>query len=112
MRPPRHLLDRELGVWRRVFTADGAGGRSAIWQQVGTVAARVSQPTAAERTLAAQAGASLTDAVYLVPDAAVARNDELRGDGQVYRVHATVTPSANTAYLRCDCERVQPEQEV
>ncbi|MGH3673530.1 MAG: phage head closure protein, partial [Pseudonocardiaceae bacterium] len=97
-----------LAVWRRALTPDGAGGRTANWSQVGTVAARVSQPTAAERLAAGQAGAGLTNAIYLLPGADVQRNDELAGDGQVFRVHATVHPSGEV-YLRADCVEIQPE---
>lgn len=111
VRPPRHLLNRELSVWRRTLTSDGAGGRTATWGEVATVRARVSQPSAAERTVAAQAGAVHTHAIYVLPDAGVARGDELRGDGQVFEVHAVFEPSADV-YRRCDCQEIQPEAEV
>lgn len=103
-----HELPRTLAVWRAATADDGAGGRTAGWSQVGSIRARVSQPSAAERTAAMQAGASLTMAVYTVPSADVRRGDELRGDGEVYRVRATITPSER-AYLRADCERVESE---
>lgn len=111
MRPPRHLLNRALAVWRRTFTSDGAGGRSAVSTQVATVAARVSQPSAAERTVAAQSGAVMTHAIYVLPDVSVARGDELRGDGQVFEVHAVFEPSSDV-YRRCDVQEIQPEAEV
>ncbi len=111
MRPPRHLLNRSLEVWRRAFVADGSGGRSATWGQVGTVRARVSQPSAAERTVAAQSGAVHTHAIYLLPDTDGRRGDELRGDGQVFEVHAVFEPS-DTVYRRADCQEIQPEAEA
>lgn len=98
-------------MWRRTFTADGSGGRTATWAQVGTVRARVSQPSAAERTVAAQSGAVHTHAIYLLPDADVRRGDELRGEGQRFEVHAVFEPSA-TVYRRADCQEVQPEAEA
>ncbi|MGH3599810.1 MAG: phage head completion protein [Pseudonocardiaceae bacterium] len=104
-------MNRSLAVWRRSFTSDGAGGRSDVWGQVGTVAARVSQPTAAERLAAGQAGAALTHAVYVLPEVDVRRNDELRGAGLVLRVHAVVVPS-QVVYQRADCVEVQPESGV
>lgn len=112
MRPPRHLLNRELAVWRRAWTVDGSGGRAAAWTEVGTVRARVSQPSAAERSVGQQAGATLTHAVYLLPGAEVARGDELRGDGQVLEVHAVFEPSGTAVYRRADCQLIQPEAEV
>ena len=102
-----HLLNRRLEVWRPAGEGDGYGGRRTTWVQRGTAAAKVDQPAAAERLLAQQAGAAHTHSVYLLPDADVARGDQLRGDGQVLRVLATYSPSS-PVYLKADCELVQP----
>jgi SPP1 family predicted phage head-tail adaptor len=101
-------LNRTLAVWRPDPVGDGAGGQTVTFVQVGTVRARVSQATAAERVVAAQAGAAHTQPVYLPPAADVARGDELRGDGDVFRVKATVMPS-EPVYLRADVELIQHE---
>ncbi|HEX6685759.1 MAG TPA: head-tail adaptor protein [Candidatus Limnocylindrales bacterium] len=103
-----HELNRSLQVWRPDLTDDGAGGQSVAYAQAGTVRARVSQPTAAEQVEAAQAGATHTQPVYLLPDADVRRGDELRGDGDVFRVKATIVPS-EPVYLRADVELIQHE---
>ncbi|MEV2236696.1 phage head closure protein [Micromonospora sp. NPDC049891] len=103
-----HELPRTFAVWRTTTAPDGAGGQTSTRAQVGSVRARVSQPTAAERVAAMQAGALLTLAVYMQPAADVRRGDELRGDGEVYRVKATVVPS-EPAYLRADCDLVDVE---
>lgn len=103
-----HELPRELAVWRKTRGPDGAGGQTTTLAQVGTVRAKISQPTAAERVAAMQAGAALTMPVHLLPDADVHRGDELRGGGEVYRVEATVIPS-EPVYLRADCERIESE---
>jgi len=105
-----HELNRTLAVWRPVTDDDGAGGQTVTMTDIGDVRARVSQPSAAERVAAMQAGAELLMPVYLAPDADVSRGDELRGDGEVYRVKATVRPS-EVEYLRADCELVQVEPE-
>lgn len=101
-------LNRELAVWRRTFASDGSGGRTSVWGQLGTVRARVSQPSAVERIVAAQAGAALITPIYLLPEADVARGDELRGDGQVFEVQAVFHPS-EPVYRRADCEQREAE---
>lgn len=104
-----HELPRTLAVWRATTVDDGAGGQTPTRAQVTTVRARVSQPTAAERTAADQAGARLDAVMHMAPDAGVRRGDELRGDGDTYRVTATVAPS-EPVYLRAECERIQSEE--
>lgn len=106
-----HELNRELAVWRPFLDPDGAGGQVVTMLQVGEVRGRVSQPSAAEQLVAAQAGAVHTYAVYLKPDAEVFRGDELRDAGQVFRVKATYRPS-EAVYLRADCELDEPEPEA
>ncbi|ROO51459.1 SPP1 family predicted phage head-tail adaptor [Micromonospora sp. Llam0] len=103
-----HDLPRQLTVWRPQLVDDGAGGQTVTHVQVGAVWARVPQPSTAERVAAAQAGAAHTTPLYLRPDADVARGDELRGGGEVWRVTSTVVPS-EPAYLRADCKWVQSE---
>jgi hypothetical protein len=104
-----HWLNRALEVWRPATVPDGAGGQTLTHvRQPADVAAKVDQPTAAERMLAAQAGATLTHPVYLLPGVDVRRGDELRGDGQTLRVLATSSPST-PRYLKADCELIQVE---
>lgn len=104
-----HLLHTRRSVFREVVSDDGAGGRVTSWVHVGDVACRVSQPSAAERVLALQAGAEAAVPVYLAPTADVRRGDELRDEaGNTLRVLATVIPS-RPVYLRADCQLVQPK---
>lgn len=101
-------LTRTLEVWRPATASDGMGGQAVTLQLLGTVRAKVDQPAAADRLLAQQSGSAHTHTVYLLPDADVARGDELRGDGQVLKVHATAAPS-RPDYLRADCALTQTE---
>jgi SPP1 family predicted phage head-tail adaptor len=103
-------LNRTLEVWRPVTTPDGAGGQATVLTQVGTVRAKVDQPSAADRMLAQQSGSRHTHTVYLLPAADVARGDELRGAGQRLAVHHVFSPSAPN-YRRADCELTQSEGE-
>jgi SPP1 family predicted phage head-tail adaptor len=106
--PIDHLLNRTLEVWRPATgPGDGLGGRRITYVDTGrTVKAKVDQPSDAERILAQQAGSEHTHSIYLLPDADVTRGDELRGDGQTFRVKATVQPSS-PAYLKAPCELIQ-----
>ncbi|GGV86725.1 hypothetical protein GCM10010294_67700 [Streptomyces griseoloalbus] len=103
-----HLLNRTLQVWRIVATDDGAGGQDTTLVRQADAAAKVDQPSAAERTLAAQAGSEHTHNVYLQPTADVRRGDELRGDGQTFRVLSVVQPSA-PIYSKAECQLIQKE---
>ncbi|MEU7314351.1 head-tail adaptor protein [Streptomyces sp. NPDC007083] len=101
------LLNRSLAVWRYTRTPDGMGGWEETWAQVATLRARLSQPSATERTLADQSGARLTHVVYLADDADVRRGGELRLGTQTFAVLATYEPSEPGTYLRAECEAVQ-----
>lgn len=101
-------LNRRLGHWRQDTVQDGSGGQVTEWVSLGTVRARVSQPTAAERVAAQQAGATHTQPVYVQPRADVRRGDELRGPEGSWRVTAVFRPS-EPVYLRADCELTQGE---
>lgn len=103
-----HLLNRSLEVWRPQTADDGSGGQTITLTQVGEVRAMVSQPSVQERLVVAQSGAAHSHNVYALPDADVSRGDELRGDGQVFRVIAEVEPS-RPVYLKAFCELIQTE---
>ncbi|MEU9972345.1 phage head closure protein [Streptomyces sp. NPDC051014] len=105
-----HLLNRTLEVWRPApGNGDGLGGRRTTYVNTGrSVQAKVDQPSDADRILAQQAGSEHTHTVYLLPGSDVTRGDQLRGDGQVLRVTAAVTPSS-PVYLKAPCTLVQSE---
>ncbi|MCZ7414312.1 phage head closure protein [Streptomyces sp. WMMC897] len=106
-----HLLNRSLQVWRPTTTPDGAGGQvTTLVQLPDPVAAKVDQPTDTERMVAAQARSDHDHSIYLLPTADVRRGDELRGDGQTFRVLAVVTPSA-PRYRKAECQLTQTEGE-
>ncbi|EFC78732.1 phage head closure protein [Parafrankia sp. EUN1f] len=103
-----HRLNRELEVWRPATEDDGAGGQTVTQLPAGTVPAKVDEASAAERVLAAQAGAELTHVAYLEPEADVLRGDELRGGGQAFRVDSVVEPSS-PRYRKASLVQVQAE---
>ena len=111
MMPPIGLhLNRRLAHHRREEVPDGSGGVITDWVSLGTVRARVSQATTAERVAAQQAGADHTQPVYVSPRADVRRGDELRGPEGSWRVTSVVRPS-EAVYLRADCELIQGEEQ-
>lgn len=108
----RHL-NRQLTVWRETTVDDGAGGQESTVAQVGTVRAKVDQPSNADRMLAAQAGSEHDHTVFLAPRADVRRGDELRGTDalgtpQVFVVLSVVQPST-PVYSKAACTLVQRE---
>lgn len=102
------LLNTSVEVWRHSRTADGMGGWAEVWAQVGTVRARFSQPSAAERVAADRSEAKLSHVVYLPPSADVRRGDQLRLPGRSFDVLAVFEPSKPGTYLRADCDAHQP----
>lgn len=102
-----HLLNTTVTVYRPAFAADGRGGRTTTFSSVGTVRAKVGQPTATEGVIAGRDGAMLLTPVHLAYSADVQRGDELETDGpRRLRVVAVVSNSRRT-YKRADCEVVQ-----
>jgi head-tail adaptor len=104
-----HLLNSSAEVWRQLRSDDGMGGWNLDWASIGAVRARFSQPSAAERVIAAQNGADLSHVVYLAGSADVRRGDELRRGSEVFEVRATYQPSMPGTYLRADCMLRQTE---
>jgi head-tail adaptor len=110
-----HLTLTLLTVHRPSTVADGIGGTTVTYSQVGEIKAQVSQPTTEERMLAQQAGANLTHIVHTTEGADVRRGDELGGDlpsdvpdGRRLRVVSAVSNSRST-YTRIECEITQAE---
>ena len=105
-----HELNRRFKVMRPTTVADSSGGSVPTLTQVGTVRAKVSQPTTAEQYEAQQAGSSFTVVAHLKPKADVRRGDYLVAldDGDSLRVKSTVLPS-DPVYLRVDAEQIQAE---
>lgn len=107
-----YQLNRVLGHYRRTTVDDGMGGRASVMTCIGDVWAKVSQPSARERTAAHQAGSELTHILHLAPEAGVRRGDELRDAAGTFRILDTISPSAEGVYLRADAEFIQAEEVI
>jgi hypothetical protein len=110
-----HLTLTLLTVHRPSTVADGIGGTTVTYSQVGEIRAQASQPTTEERLLAQQAEANLSHVLHTTAGADVRRGDELDGDlpsdvpeGRRLRVVSAVSNSRST-YLRIECETTQAE---
>lgn len=102
-----HRLNDELTVYRATYVPDGAGGSTRTFAAVGTIRAQVSQPSSAERQVAAQVGALLTHVVHTTYGADVERGDELDSGGpRRLRVVGVLNDSRRT-YARLECEVTQ-----
>ena len=111
MRGPGRHFNRQLQVWRTTTVDDGAGGEEIALAQVGTVRAKVDQPSPTERLIAQQTGSRHSHNVYLSARADVRRGDELRGtdalgQAQVFQVLATLQPST-PVYSKAPCQLIQ-----
>ena len=110
----RHF-NRTLEVWRTATIDDGAGGEEVTTAQVGTVRAKVDQPSPTERLIAQQTGSRHSHNVYLSARADVRRGDELRGtddlgNAQKFRVQSVIQPST-PVYSKAEVELTQSQQE-
>ncbi|MGW1278019.1 head-tail adaptor protein [Streptomyces tsukubensis] len=113
MSGPGRYFNRRLEVWRAVPVPDGAGGEETTETLVGTVRAKVDQPSPTERLITQQSLSRHSHNVYVSPRADVRRGDELRGtDGlgqaQRFRVQAVVQPS-RPIYSKALVELTQSE---
>ena len=113
-----HLLTQTLSVYRAVETVDSGGGRERVVSQVGTIRAKVNQPTPEETQLAATWGANLSHVVHCEVYEDVRRGDEFGGElpsevepGFRLRVIAVVSDSHQT-YRRMMCEITQSVDEI
>jgi hypothetical protein len=108
-----HWLNRQLEVWRPEGTPDGHGGEQITYvRQSDDVRAKVDQPSATDRLLAAQTSSEHTHDVFLLPAADVRRLDELRDTttGETWRVLAVIGPST-ARYRKAQSELIQAEGE-
>lgn len=103
-----HVLNTAAEVHRVTTVPDGMGGYTEAWTQVGTVAARVSQPSPAQQSTAQRSEAQITHNVYLHPDTTVQRGDRLLARGVWLDVLAVTVPSIYH-HAKADCRSTQHE---
>ena len=105
-----HTLNRRLGLWRRLETDDGIGGKASDWVQVGLVRCRIFLPASTEGPRAQADVATHSHFAHFAPRADVRRGDELRDTdrGERYRVVAAAAPSAGD-FWRAALELYQAE---
>lgn len=108
-------LNRQLTVYRPQTAPDGYGGQTTTLVAVGTVRAKVDQPSPTERMVAAQTNSRHSHDIYLLPSADVRRGDQLRGtdalgNDQAFRVQSVVQPST-PVYSKALVELTQNEGE-
>ncbi|MFJ2002177.1 phage head completion protein [Streptomyces chartreusis] len=108
-----HWLNRTLQVWRPQGEDDGYGGERVTYvRQPDDVRAKVDQPSASDRLLAAQTSSEHTHDVFLLPSADVRRLDELRDEstGEAFKVLHVIGPST-PRYRKAQSELIQGEGE-
>jgi hypothetical protein len=113
-----HLLTQTLTLYRGEETVDSGGGRVVVFAQVGTVRAKVNQPTPEEIQAAGVWGAQLSHVVHTEAYEDIRRGDVFGGDlpsevlaDQRLRVIAVVSDSHQT-YRRALCDITQATDEM
>lgn len=108
-----HLMTHTLSLYRGEDTIDSGGGQTVTFTQVGTIRAKVNQPTPEEVQEAAVWGARLSHVVHAEEFEDIRRGDEFGGElpseilaGYRLRVLAVVSDSHQT-YRRMLCSTVQ-----
>ncbi len=102
-----HLLNTSVTVYRATYTDDGRGGRIKTMTSQGARRAKVDQPSATERAVAAQEGATLTHVVHMAYGADVQRGDELDTGGTRRLRVLDVVSNSRATYDRLECQVVQ-----
>lgn len=106
-------MTQTLSLYRSVDIIDSGGGRDQVMLQVGTLRAKVNQPTPEEVQAAGVFGARLSHVVHTAAFVDIRRGDEFGGElpsevlsGYRLRVVSVVSDSHST-YLRMMCETTQ-----
>jgi hypothetical protein len=113
-----HLMTQTLSQYRGEPVVDSGGGQDIVWSQVGTLRAKVNQPTPEEIQAAGTWGAQLSHVVHAEAYEDVRRGDMFGGEtpsevlpGFMLRVIAVVSDSHQT-YRRMLCEVVQAADDI
>lgn len=106
-------MTQTLSHWRSTDVEDAGGGQTETTVQIGTIRAKVNQPTPEEVQAAGTWGAQLSHVVHTPVYNDVRRGDEFGGEtpsevlpGFRLRVISVVSDSHQT-YRRCMCEITQ-----
>lgn len=113
-----HLMTQTLSLYRPTDVEDEGGGQVETLVQIGTIRAKVNQPTPEEVQAAGTWGAQLSHVVHTPVHNDVRRGDELGGEtpsevlpGFRLRVISVVSDSHQT-YRRLLCEVTQAVDET
>lgn len=94
-------------ISRSTQGSDGMGGITDTWNNVGTVAARVSPSGGGVEMIAGGEFVAATGWVITVPVGTnVTERDRIVYDGQTYEITRTSTPRSYATCIRLDCNEV------
>lgn len=111
-------MTQTLSVWRATDVEDSGGGQVDVFAQVGTIRAKVNQPTPEEVQAAGTWGARLSHVVHTPVYNDIRRGDEFGGEtpSEVlpgFRLRAlSVVSDSHQTYRRAMCEVVQAVNET
>ena len=103
------LFNQTVTISRRDRIADGQGGYSILYADVGAVEGRLRPASSAERDVADQEQRAISHVLYVLHGTDIARGDQVEVDGLTLDVMGVREPSRAGYHLEVDCMEVQPE---
>lgn len=103
------LLNHTFAAYRRDRIADGQGGWSIVWTDLGTLPGRIRPASSTERDVAQQEGREITHVFYCRVGTGIERGDRLEYGDLVVDVQGVRQPSLAGHHLEVDCLERQTE---
>lgn len=104
------LFNKAVTIARRDRIADGQGGYSIAYVDIGAVEGRLRPATSAERDVADQEQREITHVLYVLHGTDIARGDQVEVDGLTLDVLGVREPGRMDYHLEVDCRQVQHEE--
>lgn len=101
----RGLFNQALILQRKTITADGMGGRSESWADLGSFRGRISPLTAQERLMQDKTTMTTTHRIYCDP-MTVTPEDRIRWGTYYFQIIAIINPGEVYHHLEIDCREI------
>lgn len=103
------LFNQTVTISRRDRIADGQGGYSILYADVGAVEGRLRPASSTERDVADREHREISHVLYVLHGTDIARGDQIEVDGLTLDVMGVREPSRAGYHLEVDCLEVQTE---
>ena len=102
---PRGLLNKTLILQSYALTADGMGGQTAAWTDIGSFRARVSPISAQGRMMQDKETMTTTHRIFCDP-MSVMSNDRIKWDTYYFEITGITNPSELYHHLEIDVKEI------